>query len=118
MDSLNNRMAMIWIIYQNPTNYTYIFFINSFYCCSLSNILFQKANVSPVGTLAYILEEEALLIRVNRGWQYVLVSVCVCTHNVVIVELFSNDSLKILSHILLAFRSFRLPISHLEKLPS
>ncbi|XP_054285965.1 collagen alpha-1(XVIII) chain-like isoform X1 [Macrosteles quadrilineatus] len=32
----------------------------------------RKANVSPVGTLAYILEEEALLIRVNRGWQYVL----------------------------------------------
>lgn len=29
--------------------------------------------VSPVGTLAYIIDEEALLVRVNRGWQYVAV---------------------------------------------
>ncbi|XP_060519711.1 collagen alpha-1(IX) chain-like isoform X2 [Cylas formicarius] len=26
---------------------------------------------SPVGTLAYVVEEEALLVRVNGGWQYI-----------------------------------------------
>ncbi|XP_030746994.1 collagen alpha-1(XVIII) chain-like isoform X3 [Sitophilus oryzae] len=26
---------------------------------------------SPVGTLAYVMEEEALLVRVNGGWQYI-----------------------------------------------
>lgn len=31
--------------------------------------------VSAVGTLAYIIEEEALLVRVNNGWQYIAVSV-------------------------------------------
>lgn len=30
--------------------------------------------VSAVGTLAYIIEEEALLVRVNNGWQYIAVS--------------------------------------------
>lgn len=29
---------------------------------------------SPVGTIAYIIEEEALLVRVNKGWQYIAVS--------------------------------------------
>lgn len=27
-----------------------------------------------MGTLAYIIDEEALLVRVNKGWQYVSVS--------------------------------------------
>ncbi|CAH1398209.1 unnamed protein product [Nezara viridula] len=27
--------------------------------------------VSPVGTLAYIIDEQALLVRVNNGWQYI-----------------------------------------------
>lgn len=31
--------------------------------------------VSAVGTLAYIIEEEALLVRVNNGWQYIAVNV-------------------------------------------
>ncbi|XP_074035185.1 collagen XV/XVIII-type protein multiplexin isoform X2 [Leptinotarsa decemlineata] len=31
----------------------------------------KMSSVSPVGTLAYIIEEEALLLRVNNGWQYV-----------------------------------------------
>lgn len=30
--------------------------------------------VSPVGTLAYIIDEQALLVRVNNGWQYIPVS--------------------------------------------
>lgn len=31
--------------------------------------------MSPVGTLAYIVDEEALLVRVNKGWQYIAVSI-------------------------------------------
>ena len=34
----------------------------------------QMSNLSPVGTLAYIIDEEALLVRVNNGWQYIAVS--------------------------------------------
>lgn len=30
--------------------------------------------VSPVGTIAYIIDEEAVLVRVNKGWQYIAVS--------------------------------------------
>lgn len=33
------------------------------------------SGVSPVGTLAYIIDEEALLVRVNSGWQYIAVSI-------------------------------------------
>lgn len=32
---------------------------------------------SPVGTLAYIIDEEAVLVRVNKGWQYIAVSNCI-----------------------------------------
>ncbi|XP_063981112.1 collagen alpha-1(IX) chain-like isoform X3 [Diachasmimorpha longicaudata] len=31
----------------------------------------KMSSVSPVGTLAYIIDEEALLVRVNHGWQYI-----------------------------------------------
>jgi collagen type XVIII alpha len=31
------------------------------------------SSVSPVGTIAYIIDEEALLVRVNKGWQYIAV---------------------------------------------
>lgn len=31
--------------------------------------------MNPPGTLAYITEEEALLVRVNKGWQYIAVSI-------------------------------------------
>ncbi|XP_023173333.2 collagen alpha-1(XV) chain isoform X2 [Drosophila hydei] len=31
----------------------------------------KKSALSPPGTLAYITEEEALLVRVNKGWQYI-----------------------------------------------
>ncbi|KAG5893858.1 hypothetical protein JTB14_005467 [Gonioctena quinquepunctata] len=31
----------------------------------------KMSSVSPVGTLAYVIEEEALLVRVNNGWQYI-----------------------------------------------
>lgn len=34
----------------------------------------QMSAESPVGTLAYIIDEEALLVRVNNGWQYIAVS--------------------------------------------
>lgn len=37
-------------------------------------IRFQMSAVSQVGTLAYIIDEEALLVRVNNGWQYIAVS--------------------------------------------
>lgn len=33
----------------------------------------KMSAVSPVGTLAYVIEEEALLVRVNNGWQYIAV---------------------------------------------
>lgn len=33
----------------------------------------KMSSASPVGTLAYIIEEEALLVRVNSGWQYIAV---------------------------------------------
>ncbi|XP_064547490.1 collagen alpha-1(XV) chain isoform X10 [Drosophila montana] len=31
----------------------------------------KKSALSPPGTLAYITEEEAVLVRVNKGWQYI-----------------------------------------------
>ncbi|XP_029669239.1 collagen alpha-1(XV) chain-like [Formica exsecta] len=31
----------------------------------------KMSSVSPVGTLAYIIDEQALLVRVNNGWQYI-----------------------------------------------
>lgn len=34
------------------------------------------SSTSPVGTIAYIIDEEALLVRVNKGWQYIAVSRC------------------------------------------
>lgn len=36
--------------------------------------MIKMSSVSPVGTLAYVIEEEALLVRVNNGWQYIAVS--------------------------------------------
>lgn len=30
--------------------------------------------MNPVGTLAYVIDEEAVLVRVNKGWQYIAVS--------------------------------------------
>lgn len=37
-------------------------------------IFWQLASTSPVGALAYVVEEQALFVKVNSGWQYVLVS--------------------------------------------
>lgn len=31
------------------------------------------SSTNPVGTIAFILDEEALLVRVNKGWQYIAV---------------------------------------------
>ncbi|XP_057319843.1 collagen alpha-1(IX) chain-like isoform X3 [Microplitis mediator] len=33
--------------------------------------MIKMSTISPVGTLAYIIDEEALLVRVNNGWQYI-----------------------------------------------
>ncbi|KAG7176828.1 hypothetical protein Hamer_G000010, partial [Homarus americanus] len=33
--------------------------------------MIKMSGVSPVGTLAFVVEEEALLVRVAAGWQYV-----------------------------------------------
>ncbi|KAG0724088.1 hypothetical protein GWK47_041386 [Chionoecetes opilio] len=33
--------------------------------------MIKMSSVSPVGTLAFVVEEEALLVRVEAGWQYV-----------------------------------------------
>lgn len=35
----------------------------------------KMSSVSPVGTIAYVIEEEALLVRVNNGWQYIAVCI-------------------------------------------
>lgn len=35
----------------------------------------KMSSLSPVGTIAYIIDEEALLVRVNKGWQYIAVSI-------------------------------------------
>ncbi|KAF5288201.1 hypothetical protein FQA39_LY03969 [Lamprigera yunnana] len=34
-------------------------------------IMTKMSSVSPVGTIGYLIEEEALLVRVNSGWQYI-----------------------------------------------
>lgn len=33
----------------------------------------QMSSASPVGTMAFLLDEEALLVRVRSGWQYIAV---------------------------------------------
>ncbi|GBN31590.1 hypothetical protein AVEN_163454-1, partial [Araneus ventricosus] len=33
--------------------------------------LLRMSDISPLGTLAFVLEEESLLVRVSEGWQYV-----------------------------------------------
>lgn len=37
-------------------------------------ISLQNSATSPVGTIAYVVDEEAVLVRVNKGWQYLVVS--------------------------------------------
>ncbi|KAG8038829.1 hypothetical protein G9C98_003136 [Cotesia typhae] len=36
-----------------------------------TDAMIKMSTISPVGTLAYIIDEEALLVRVNNGWQYI-----------------------------------------------
>jgi Collagen trimerization domain len=38
--------------------------------CAVSQI----SDINPVGTIAYLYEEESLLVRVRKGWQYISVS--------------------------------------------
>jgi collagen type XVIII alpha len=35
--------------------------------------LLKMSSISPAGTLAFVIDEQALLVRVNGGWQYVAV---------------------------------------------
>lgn len=42
------------------------------------NALLEMSNVHSPGTLAFILDEQALLVRVRGGWQYVSVSYLFC----------------------------------------
>ncbi|CAH0729565.1 unnamed protein product, partial [Brenthis ino] len=37
-----------------------------------STALFKRTSITPLGTLAYILQEKILLLKVENGWQYVL----------------------------------------------
>uniref|UniRef100_A0A1Y1L8H1 Thrombospondin-like N-terminal domain-containing protein n=2 Tax=Photinus pyralis TaxID=7054 RepID=A0A1Y1L8H1_PHOPY len=34
-------------------------------------VMTKMSSISPVGTIGYLIEEEALLVRVNHGWQYI-----------------------------------------------
>ena len=33
----------------------------------------QISDISPVGTIAFLHEEESLLVRIRNGWQYIAV---------------------------------------------
>jgi hypothetical protein len=37
-------------------------------------IAFQQSSAYPAGTIAYVVDEEALLVKVSKGWQYIAVS--------------------------------------------
>lgn len=37
------------------------------------NAMLRMTGATSTGTLAYIVEEQALLVRVNNGWQYIAV---------------------------------------------
>lgn len=37
------------------------------------NAMMRVTTATAAGTLAYIIEEQALLVRVNNGWQYIAV---------------------------------------------
>jgi hypothetical protein len=37
--------------------------------------LLKMSTISPSGTLAFVLDEQALLVRVSGGWQYVAVRI-------------------------------------------
>lgn len=58
------------------------FSFHAFMCMRRWNIIhnstilfsFQLGANTPLGTLAYVIQEQALLVRVNTGWQYVAVS--------------------------------------------
>lgn len=54
-------------------NYNCLFTRKSTFNTFVSRL--QMSSVSPVGTLAYIIDEQALLVRVNNGWQYIAVSI-------------------------------------------
>jgi hypothetical protein len=42
--------------------------------CVYLFVVSQISDISPVGTIAYLYEEESLLVRVRKGWQYISVS--------------------------------------------
>lgn len=41
-----------------------------------TDAMIKMSSMNPVGTIAYVIDEEALLVRVNKGWQYIAVSLC------------------------------------------
>ena len=38
-----------------------------------TDTMLRMSSANPVGTIAFILDEEAILVRVNKGWQYIAV---------------------------------------------
>ncbi|CAO1407137.1 unnamed protein product [Diamesa serratosioi] len=36
-----------------------------------TDAMIKSSLMNPVGTLAYVIDEEAVLVRVNKGWQYI-----------------------------------------------
>ncbi|XP_074099434.1 collagen XV/XVIII-type protein multiplexin isoform X9 [Cotesia typhae] len=44
-----------------------------------TDAMIKMSTISPVGTLAYIIDEEALLVRVNNGWQYIALGTLLST---------------------------------------
>jgi len=53
--------------------YRKFMYVCTVYSKFIISITFQKTSVTAVGTMAYVIDEEALLVRVNRGWQYISV---------------------------------------------
>jgi len=50
---------------------------------SLNNLWFarQISDISPVGTVAFLYEEESLLVRIRNGWQYISVIPSFISHS-------------------------------------
>lgn len=36
--------------------------------------LLKTSTVSPPGTVAYLIDEEAILVKVTNGWKYIMVN--------------------------------------------
>jgi len=70
------------ITFQNADTMIQVLFYSVYlkYLIKITKLqLLQMSSASPVGTIAFLLDEEALLVRVRSGWQYIAVSVWVCS---------------------------------------